>query len=190
TNIGGSFSKRLLISNAYTNRLVHKWRSEEAAILVGTNTALYDNPSLTNRHWSGVSPARLVLDMQLRLPQSLHLFNKRGRTIVFNGLKSVEVSNCHYYRLDKEKNIMPQLLEALYELGIQSVLVEGGAKLLQSFIDHGAWDEARVITNKELSLAGPGNHHGTFAPILKNSISNKVYQLLDDQIQIFKPATR
>jgi diaminohydroxyphosphoribosylaminopyrimidine deaminase/5-amino-6-(5-phosphoribosylamino)uracil reductase len=152
------------ISHDITNRLVHKWRSEEAAILVATNTALYDNPSLTNRLWQGNNPTRLVIDRQLKLPESLHLFDRSVKTIVFNQLKDEERNGLLFYKLSDEEKLLPGLLNALYQLKIQSVLVEGGAKLLQSFIDADCWDEARVITNEEMMI---GN--GIQSPQLKNN---------------------
>lgn len=142
-------AERLLISNEFTNRLVHKWRSEEAAILVGTNTALFDDPALTTRLWQGPDPVRLVVDMNLRLPSSLQLFNRQVRTIVFNSLQHEEKDNLLYYQVTQDVNLVHQLVHALYQLKIQSVLVEGGAQLLQSFIDEGLWDEMRVVTNTQ-----------------------------------------
>ena len=152
------------ISHDITNRMVHKWRSEEAAILVGTNTALHDNPWLTNRLWKGNNPTRLVIDWQLKLPDSLHLFDGSVKTIVFNQLKDEERNGLLFYKLSEEEKLLPGVLNALYQLKIQSVLVEGGAKLLQSFIDADCWDEARVITNEEMII---GN--GIKSPQLKNS---------------------
>ncbi len=161
--IAGDDSKRILISNEFSNRLVHKWRSEEAAIMVGTNTALRDDPALTTRLWPGPSPVRLVIDMNLRLPGSLKVFDGSERTIVFNTIKEDEKPNLSFIKLDKEKQFVPQLMDVLYRLQLQSVLVEGGAALLQTFIESGVWDEARVIVNGELSI---GN--GLPAPVLKN----------------------
>lgn len=181
-------NKRFLISNEYSNRLVHKWRSEEAAILIGTNTALLDNPELTTRLWPGHSPVRLVLDMNLRLPIILKVFNKEIPTIIFNSIREGKEGNLQYYRLNKDENIIHQLMNALYKLSIQSVLVEGGAKLLQSFIDEGVWDEVRVITNQHLKLNGEGdNNNGLAAPALKNTMQAEVVKLHGDIVEIFKP---
>jgi diaminohydroxyphosphoribosylaminopyrimidine deaminase/5-amino-6-(5-phosphoribosylamino)uracil reductase len=152
--IGGGTSARVLISNEYSNRLVHKWRSEEAAILVGTNTALLDDPALTVRLWKGPDPIRLVIDKDLRLPASLRLFDGRVKTVIFNQLRHEEQGNLQYYQLAEDSSLVHQLVMALYQLKIQSVLVEGGATLLQSFIDEGYWDEARIITNETLQIAG------------------------------------
>ncbi len=174
---------RLLISNEYSNRLVHKWRSEEAAILVGTNTALLDDPSLTTRSWPGPSPTRLVLDMNLRLPATLQLFNREVRTIVFNGINEETDGNLSYFKIKKDKSIVRQLLQKLHVLNIQSVLVEGGSILLQSFIDEALWDEARIISNSELIIS-----NGLRAPVLFNAEKADEEKVLTDTIEIFKPA--
>ena len=173
-------SNRLLISNEFTNRLVHKWRSEEPAILVGTNTALFDDPSLTTRLWNGPDPVRLVIDMNLRLPAELQLFNRQGKTIVFNSLKHDEQNNLLYYQITHDVNIVHQVVHALYELKIQSVLVEGGAQLLQSFIDEGLWDEMRVITNNELIVP-----LGLAAPQMAAAQLQKQESIFSDTINYF-----
>ena len=170
------------ISNDITNRLVHKWRSEEAAILVGTNTALYDNPSLTTRLWKGNNPVRLVIDLQLKLPISLHLFDEAVKTIVFNQVKDEEENGVTFYKLPSGEDIIPGLLNALYQLKIQSVLVEGGARLLQSFINQHYWDEARVITNEQLTIES-----GINAPELKNSSLESINKTTGDQVAFYRP---
>ena len=178
----GDSRSRVLISNDYSNRLVHKWRSEEAAILVGTNTALSDDPALTVRLWTGQDPVRLVIDRELRLPESLRLFDGAVRTIVFNTVRQEEMPdrNLLYYRLSKEDDLVSQIARALYELKIQSVLVEGGTQLLQSFIDAGYWDEARVITSNELEIPG-----GLAAPVLKKTRLQSVETLSSDTIRYY-----
>ncbi len=177
---GEAGAERLLISNAFTNRLVHKWRSEEAAILVGTNTALFDDPALTTRLWKGPDPVRLVVDMNLRLPSSLQLFNGQVRTIVFNSLQHQEKDNLMYYQVTQDVNLVHQVLQALYQLKIQSVLVEGGAQLLQSFIDESLWDEIRVITNNELVVP-----HGLPAPRMHTGRLLQQETLYSDSLQYF-----
>ena len=171
---------RIFISNELTNRLVHKWRSEEAAILVGTNTALKDDPALTTRLWQGNNPLRLVMDKNLQLPSSLQLFDGTVKTIVFNEEKNEEGEMLSFYRVADIKNIAG-LLKALYQLQVQSMIVEGGASLLQSFIDAGLWDEARVITNEQLTIGG-----GTAAPVLKNAVLLQAEQLMSDTITYYK----
>ncbi len=154
---------RVLISNAYSNRLVHKWRSEEAAIMIGTNTALHDNPALNARNWSGPNPVRLVVDMNLRLPLTLQIFDRRQKTIIFNTVKNEEHENLVYCKIEKEPSFITALLMACFDLNIQSILIEGGNRLTQSFINENAWDEARVIENSELII-----DNGLRAPLLSN----------------------
>ncbi len=173
--IAGEGSARLMISNGFSNRLVHRWRAAEAAILVGTNTALLDDPALTVRRWTGVSPVRLVVDMNLRLPPSLRIFDGEVRTIVFNTVKHDQTDNLLFYQVATGTNMVHQLVHALYHLEIQSVLVEGGARLLQSFIDEDTWDEARVITNSKLLIDG-----GLPAPVLRNQIAREQLRLKQD----------
>jgi len=169
---------RLFISNEYTNRLVHKWRSEEASILVGTNTVEYDNPELTTRLWPGHSPVRLIVDMQLRLSSSLKVFNQKTRTVIFNTVKHEEDGNLLYYQVTEDVSLVHQIVNALYQLKIQSVIVEGGARLLQSFIDEGMWDEARVISNGQLAIG-----KGLPAPVLKHSINSTEINIFSDKIE-------
>jgi diaminohydroxyphosphoribosylaminopyrimidine deaminase / 5-amino-6-(5-phosphoribosylamino)uracil reductase len=196
---GGTFenseNKRLLISNEYTNRLVHKWRSEEAAILVGTNTAMNDDPELTTRLWPGHSPVRLIVDMNLRLPSSLKIFNGAATTIVFNTKMHSNESEWSipsltergpgagslYYQVTEDVSLVHQIVNALYQLQIQSVIVEGGASLLHSFIDEDMWDEARIISNGQLAIG-----KGLEAPQLKKSLKSEEQNVFSDKIEIFK----
>jgi diaminohydroxyphosphoribosylaminopyrimidine deaminase/5-amino-6-(5-phosphoribosylamino)uracil reductase len=180
---------RLYISNEYTNRIVHKWRSEEASILVGTNTAMLDDPELTNRHWRGSSPIRLVIDMDLKLPSSLKMFNdNKSLTIVFNSIKhdledialGKVGSGTRFYQVTHDVSVIHQVLHALYQLKIQSVLVEGGSRLLQSFIDEQMWDEARVITNSSLHV-----ETGISAPSLTNHNLINEEIIMSDLIHYF-----
>ena len=190
--IGSTRNERLLISNQYTNRVVHQWRSEEAAILVGTKTAFSDNPELTNRHWPGPSPLRIVIDRHLIVPATANVFNNKSSTIIFNTTKHdlpkdltitdfKAKSNNWLYQLHDEEFTPGRILAVLYELGVQSILVEGGAKLLQSFIDARLWDEARIITNNQ-SVS-----EGLTAPVLKNATSVSSQQMLSDEIRLFLP---
>jgi diaminohydroxyphosphoribosylaminopyrimidine deaminase/5-amino-6-(5-phosphoribosylamino)uracil reductase len=178
--IGTGNGERLFISNAFTNRLVHKWRSEEAAIMVGTNTALQDDPALTTRLWEGNNPVRLVIDMDLKLPSSLQLFDGLHKTIVFNQHKQEAGEKLSFYKIDKTERPIPQILNALYKLQLQSVMIEGGAKLLQSFIDENAWDEARVITNTEFKMG-----EGINAPILQHQKQVNEENMRTDSIAYF-----
>lgn len=181
--ISGYEGTAIRISNAFTNRIVHKWRSEEASILVGTTTALLDDPLLTTRLWVGNNPVRLVIDMDLKLPTSLQVFNNASRTIIFNTIKHEQQENNYYYKLSNDLPFLQSLTDALYQLNITSVLVEGGAKLLKTFINSNIWDEARIITNNELSI-----YNGTNAPVLSKAVLTESRIINSDTIRIFKPA--
>lgn len=173
-------SERLLISNEYSNRLVHQWRSESDAILVGTNTAMLDNPVLNNRLWSGKSPKRLVLDISLRLPATLQLFDQQNETIILNGIKNEVVGKNQFHLLNLDENVIRQIVHKANELNLQSILVEGGAKLLQAFINEGLWDEARVICNEELVIS-----NGLAAPLLMNHHLENKEKMGTDTISYF-----
>jgi len=173
---------RLFITNDFSNRLVHKWRSEEASIMVGTNTALADNPALTTRLWSGRHPVRIVVDLDLRLPQDLILFNRKFPTIVFNSIKDEEEENLLYYKIDADESLAIQIMQALFELKLQSVIIEGGSRLLQHFIDEGIWDQICTITNNNLVVTD-----GLSAPELPLAKKEKEFNLLTDTISIYTP---
>lgn len=178
--IAGFDDKRLLISNEYSNRLVHKWRSEAMGILIGTNTALKDNPELNNRLWTGNNPVRMVVDKQLRLPADLKIFNRQQQTIIFNYVKQETEQNMLYHKISPEKNLVAEILEACYRHNIQSLLIEGGAQLHQSFIDANAWDEANIITNENLYL-----NAGLAAPHLNNATLINSEHLFGDRIEYY-----
>lgn len=175
--------ERLLISNDLSNRLVHQWRSEEAAILVGARTALLDNPSLTNRLWTGNDPIRLVVDMDLSLPEHLQVFDGQTQTIVFNTLKHNMEAPLKFYQVTDDVDLVDQILNALYVLKIQSVLVEGGAKTLQAFLDKNCWDEIRVLTNTTLHV-----DQGLQAPAVPDFSKKETLTLLNDLVTIYYPS--
>lgn len=177
--IGGNDKNRLIISNAFTKRLVHKWRSEEAAILVGTNTALMDDPLLDNRYWFGKPPLKMVVDNSLRLPATLKFFNSPQPVIIFNSIKNHQEGNLQFVKVDFN-NLAASISAYCYAHKIQSVLVEGGAKLLQSFIDKNFWNEAMIITNKDLYV-----ENGLNAPELKNAYLQSSEEILNDRINYF-----
>lgn len=181
--IASNGEERLLITNDLSNRLVHQWRSEEAAILVGTRTALADNPSLTNRLWTGHHPIRLVVDRNLSLPKHLHLFNGEATTIVFNSDHHDMETAVRYYQVTDDVDLTDQILNALYVLKIQSVLVEGGAKTLQSFLDKACWDEIRVLTNTNLYI-----DQGLKAPEVPAFGKKETLTLLNDLVTIYYPS--
>ena len=123
---------------------VHKLRAEHSAIMVGRRTALLDNPTLNVRHWTGRQPIRVVLDRKLSLPADLHLFDGRQRTLVFTERQKESRPNVEYRNIDYSQDILPQVLEVLHQEQLQSLLVEGGRQLLQSFIDANLWDEVHI----------------------------------------------
>ncbi|RXK62084.1 bifunctional diaminohydroxyphosphoribosylaminopyrimidine deaminase/5-amino-6-(5-phosphoribosylamino)uracil reductase RibD [Lacibacter luteus] len=180
--IGFKSAERLRISNEFTNRLVHQWRSEEAAILVGSNTALLDNPQLSNRYWDAAKqPVRLVVDRQLKLSSSLKLFNGEAATIVLNNVQQSNEGAVQYEQLSGNGSVVQQVLQALHQRKLNSVLVEGGAELLQHFINEGLWDEARIITNEELIVTD-----AVKAPLLQNELQTEIQQLGSDKICWYK----
>jgi diaminohydroxyphosphoribosylaminopyrimidine deaminase / 5-amino-6-(5-phosphoribosylamino)uracil reductase len=176
--IASTEGSRLMISNALSNRLVHRWRSEEAAIMVGTNTALADDPALNVRHWKGKSPIRVVVDRKLRLPGHLKVFDQSVSTIILNSVKEEQDSKLIHVRVGDDN--VHSMLAALQELRIQSVLVEGGAALLQSFINAGCWNEARVIINETLTVP-----QGVHAPQLNYARLVNTQSLGTDRIHHF-----
>jgi diaminohydroxyphosphoribosylaminopyrimidine deaminase/5-amino-6-(5-phosphoribosylamino)uracil reductase len=172
--ISGENHQPVRISNEITDRMVHKWRSEEAAILIGTNTALQDDPSLTTRLWKGSNPVRVLLDNELIVPPEAKLFNNESKTIIINGKMEKEEGTNFYRRAEKGIKAM---LDVLYKEKILSVIIEGGAKTLQVFIDSGYWDEARVITNNSLIIP-----QGLAAPQLKSAQITKTEHIFSDKI--------
>ncbi|TRO67016.1 bifunctional diaminohydroxyphosphoribosylaminopyrimidine deaminase/5-amino-6-(5-phosphoribosylamino)uracil reductase RibD [Christiangramia sabulilitoris] len=135
------------ITNKYSGQQVHKWRSEEAAILVGTNTVLNDNPSLNVRNWTGNHPTRIFIDKDLKTPENIALKDGNHASIVLcnNKPDSKRENNLNYEEIDFSKNLAESVCDVLYRNNLQSVIIEGGAKTLQQFIDIGLWDEARVF---------------------------------------------
>lgn len=134
------------ISNEFCRQLVHRWRSEEDAVLIGTKTASHDNPGLTVRDWSGRNPVRIVIDRFLVLPKTLQVFDKAQKTLCYNVLKHEEQENLIYVRLN-ENNFIRELLRDLHRQNVQSVIIEGGALTLTLFIQQGLWDEARIFSS-------------------------------------------
>lgn len=145
--------QKLKISGKTIDMMVHKWRAEEDAIMVGRNTALLDNPQLTTRLWKGKNPLRIVTDPEANLPDTLNLFDGEAPLVVLNKLKDEKRGEVLYKKI--KTSGVNEILYALKELNICSVIVEGGAALLNSFITAGLWDEARIIINKDL-VAGNG----------------------------------
>ncbi|MEO8768867.1 MAG: bifunctional diaminohydroxyphosphoribosylaminopyrimidine deaminase/5-amino-6-(5-phosphoribosylamino)uracil reductase RibD [Ferruginibacter sp.] len=178
--IAGENFRPMKISNEITDRFVHKWRSEEAAIMVGTNTALIDDPSLTTRLWYGHDAVRIVVDSELKLPVELNVLDNKFPTIILNKIKQEETGNNFFYKYASDENVPIATTNVLYQRNINSLIVEGGATLLQSFIAAGLWDEARLITNKEMNI-----EEGVDAPLLENAILYKKEMILSDEISYY-----
>lgn len=142
------------ITSSQSKKLVHQWRSQESGILIGTNTALNDNPQLTVRETDGVNPLRIILDLNLRLPHALNIFDNSTPTIIINYNKSAIDSNTEWIQVDQSSNLIDQILEILYNKNIMSVIVEGGNQLLSSFIEANCWDEARVFVGDKFFNKG------------------------------------
>jgi diaminohydroxyphosphoribosylaminopyrimidine deaminase / 5-amino-6-(5-phosphoribosylamino)uracil reductase len=167
------------ISNELSRQWVHKWRTEEDAVLVGMRTAQHDNPRLNVRNWTGRNPVRIVIDRFLRLDPVLNIFDGSQRTLCYNTLKDEEHLNLSFIKLS-EQDFLPALVRDLYNRKIQSVIIEGGAQTLQRFIEEGLWDEARVF-------AAPVTFEkGITAPHLKGKLTAQ-HQIQSDTLRIFVP---
>lgn len=163
------------ITNDLSRRFVHKCRSEEASILVGTQTAIEDDPTLTVRDWAGPSPLRLVIDRKGMIPENSHLLDGSKETVVFTEMDVASADRIAYITLDFNLNILPQLLQYLYQREILSVYVEGGTRTLEHFIEQGIWDEAHLFF-------GPGfMGSGVRSPKINGiAMSNEVFD--DDRM--------
>jgi diaminohydroxyphosphoribosylaminopyrimidine deaminase/5-amino-6-(5-phosphoribosylamino)uracil reductase len=160
------------ISDGFSRQLVHKWRADEDAILVGSSTALYDNPTLTVRDWTGNNPIRVVIDRNLKLPDTLNLFDKSQLTICYNLIKNQQDKNIEFVKIDEE-DFIRAILKDLYNRKIQSVIIEGGSQTLNAFIKAGLWNEARVFTSTqkfEKGIKAPVLHHNAEEEILRSDI--------------------
>jgi diaminohydroxyphosphoribosylaminopyrimidine deaminase/5-amino-6-(5-phosphoribosylamino)uracil reductase len=167
------------ITNEECRMLVHKWRSEIPAIMVGKNTALIDNPKLDVRFWTGKAPLRIVTDRNLTLPRNLHLFDKSQLTWVLNAIKDEKSNNLEYIKIDFGKPFIKTLMELLFQSGINCLLVEGGQLLLQTFIDQNYWDEARIfIGNKRFE-------NGKASPSIDGQLFSQEW-LGDSQLKILR----
>ena len=166
------------ITSDIAKQVVHKWRAEEDAVLVGKNTALVDNPRLNVREWQGRDPLRIVIDRRLELPQTLKLFDQKQRTIIFNEVKTETVDNVKFLQVEDFDHYLPQLmLYQLYLMDVQSLIVEGGRQTLDLFIKAGLWDEARIVTGNQ------SWGKGLKAPVISLNPTENI-PLGEDQLQI------
>ena len=171
--------KPTAVSNSLAKQWVHQLRADEHAILVGKNTALNDNPSLTTRKVFGKNPVRILIDLELEVPQNFNIYNDEAPTLVFNSIKNEEKKNIKFIKIERE-NFIKNILEKLWEEQIQSVIVEGGSFTLQQFIDAGIWDEAFVIKADNINLK-----NGTKAPVFSPK-PNKISKLRDNTLYHFQ----
>ncbi len=171
--------KPIWITNPYSRQLVHKWRTEEQAILAGTQTVIDDNPKLNARDWSGNNPVRVIIDKNNRIEDNSFVFDDSVKTIIFSDeSRKKPTENTQFEVIDFSKNIIPQILDILYQNQIQSIIIEGGRQTLQSFIDEDLWDKARIFIGKSSFI------NGTKAPIISRKNSTKTNILSDELIQI------
>jgi len=169
------------ISNEFSRQLVHKWRAEEDAILVGAKTAAFDNPQLNVRDWSGRNPLRIVIDRFLKLDETLHLFDRKQKTILYNLIKHEEHPFLALVRINEE-NFFENLVKDLYSNKVQSVIIEGGATTLTFFIELGLWDEARVFQSSRIF------NRGISAPKLLGRLAESC-PVQSDTLRIYFPNT-
>ena len=167
------------ITGEFSKQLVHKWRTEEQAILVGTKTAQIDNPQLNSRLWAGNQPVRIVLDRRLKLRKNLNLLDNSQRTIVFTEKPGENLENLVFIKIDFEDNLAEQILDQLFQLGIQSLIIEGGKQTLETFIEKGLWDEARVFISKD------NWGEGIISPQINGELIG-TQMIQKDRLEIFK----
>ena len=169
------------LTNPYSKRLTHKWRAETDAILVGTNTATIDNPQLNSRLWSGMPPLRLAIDKSMKLDQNLNLFDDEQPTLILteSTVNIMGFERTQFIQLDFSENVPQQIVNTLAQGKISSLLIEGGAYTLQSFIDANLWDEARIFSVDERL------GEGIKAPLLDGEIV-KTEKILSDTLTVIK----
>ncbi len=171
---------KLQISGLAAQTRLHKWRSEEDAFLVGTNTLLQDNPQLNARLWKGKNPTRVAVDMQLRSDlKPLKFYDQSQKTIILNGLRKEEQPQTNWLKI--KNNSPSEILHALYEQNIGSLVVEGGFAILQSFLNSGLYDEIRRFRSKEKRI-----HSGIPSPKIDFSPTFSE-DLIDDDLDVFLP---
>ena len=171
TRLPRNDAKPIWITNIYSRQRVHKWRAEEQAILIGTTTVLEDNPSLTVRDWTGENPTRIVIDKESKLSSNFSVFS--------NDAKTIRITN---NEIDFNKPIAIQICDVLYKSSINSVIIEGGTKTLQTFIDENLWDEARIF------VGDAEFNEGTKAPQLKGKLTSET-KILNDTLKTFRPVS-
>lgn len=172
--------RQVWFTNAESKKLMHKWRTEEQAILVGKNTVAIDDCELTARLWPGKNPLRVVIDRRLELPADRKIFNGKAPTLVFNQIKSSTEGVNRFIKVDFDTDLLHQILNTLYQQGIQALTVEGGPETLSHFINRQLWDEARIFTSPmRLEKGKP-------APALSAKLVDET-EIESDILRIYKP---
>ncbi len=170
----------VIFSTSETQKLNHKIRAEETAILVGTNTILLDNPQLTNRLWEGKNPLRITFDCDNKIPLNARIFDESAQTLIFSK-RTKKVNNfVNFVAVDFSKNILQQVMNELYTRKITSLIVEGGAQTLRSFMDENLWDEAKV------EIAPFSLENGVRAPELNKNLLYKEEFIGENKLQYYK----
>jgi len=177
--------KPVWITNRYSRQRTHKLRSEEQAILVGTNTVLKDNPSLTTRDWKGSSPTRIIIDRNLRIPPEASVLDGKVPTIILTEKQKEASENISFEVVDFQKNIAQQICTVLHKHNIQSVIIEGGAMTINTFIAENLWDEAHILTGNSVFKKG------VKAPNISEEKQTEISllseeNLQNDTLQLFK----
>ena len=167
------------ITNRYSRQLVHEWRTEEQAILVGKKTALVDNPQLNTRFWEGKNPLRISIDKFLAIPRNFHLYDQSIPTVIFNAIEDREDKNLKLVKIDFDSNIIPPILDYLYQNNFQTLIVEGGSDTIQKFIDMNLWDEARVLSSNAFW------NEGILAPIVRGKRVSQ-QKIINDHVTVIR----
>ena len=171
---GSQNKENYWITNDLLRIKTHQWRAEEMAVFVGANTLINDNPQLNVRYCSGKNPIRITLANN-ELNKNLHFFDNLQESIVFNYEREKKIGFVHFCKLDKDKNTEKEIIQKLYEMNIQSVLIEGGQRTLQGFLNLNLWDEARILIGNKCfgtGLLAPQIPHKPF--LIENVEGDKI----------------
>jgi diaminohydroxyphosphoribosylaminopyrimidine deaminase/5-amino-6-(5-phosphoribosylamino)uracil reductase len=181
--------KQVWLTCEASRKLVHRWRSEEQAILIGGRTAQIDNPSLTVRLESGRNPTRIILDRVLSIPQTYHVYDKAAPTIFVNELKEEEQGDHQFWRIPFDGLFISKLIQRLHSNGYNSLLVEGGAQVLRHFIESGFYDEARILTSTNQLIHGVNSPNLPLNHVVVDSYNSgtdlcEIYRTGDTQVML------
>ncbi len=170
------------ITNKFCKQLVHKWRSEEDAFMIGKHTAIKDNPQLTVREWSGRNPKRIITDYDNNLPHDLSVFDKSAESIVLNGVENKTIENIKHLKISSRTENISEILHLLYEENVQSLVVEGGSELFKHFINKALWDEARIFTGNHYFRSGIKAPDVKGVELSKHKFGNSTLQIIRKKI--------